>query len=387
MTTPRIAILGAGAAGTAATKALIDSDPDLEIDLIAATGQAPFNRTLINKGIAIGLLTPEQTRLPALAVEPVDDSVEDVDLADGSVRLRSGDRRHYDALIVATGSRPQLLDPDLIPGTEQAVASGRLTTLHSPADACRVRDLIAITNRRVRIIILGAGLIGAETASLLHDAGHDVILIARAPLPGAPAFGTSVAERLAELHRTHVTCHFGHELQAIRTDHDTIGVRLDDGTHIQADLAILAHGTHPAPPAPWTIEGIGVNDRLRHTEATSAPIYAAGGIARIHDNLLGTYRIDHWDDATAQGEHAARALLHELGRGEDPQGYRPRSTYVSRIYGHTASGAGASISTGHDRDITSTPLMTVREHHDIPIAVVGLDATTGVQDWKARLFR
>jgi NADH dehydrogenase FAD-containing subunit len=62
MTKHHVVILGAGAAGTAAAETLADV-PDVTVTLVGKTGETPYNRTLVNKGVAIGLLTPEQAAL------------------------------------------------------------------------------------------------------------------------------------------------------------------------------------------------------------------------------------------------------------------------------------------------------------------------------------
>ncbi|MBP0645193.1 FAD-dependent oxidoreductase, partial [Mycobacterium tuberculosis] len=62
MRPPSIAIIGAGSAGTAAARTLHASGVD--IDLYARNGEVPFNRTLVNKGIAVGPLEPAQASLP-----------------------------------------------------------------------------------------------------------------------------------------------------------------------------------------------------------------------------------------------------------------------------------------------------------------------------------
>ena len=59
-----IAIIGAGAAGAAAAKSLQVAIPEVQVELLTRTGEQPFNRTLVNKGVAIGLLTPEQCQVP-----------------------------------------------------------------------------------------------------------------------------------------------------------------------------------------------------------------------------------------------------------------------------------------------------------------------------------
>ena len=66
MSPQKVLILGAGAAGAAAARVLHGSGT-VSVTLVDRTGQAPYNRTLVNKGVAIGLLTPEQVVTPAPA--------------------------------------------------------------------------------------------------------------------------------------------------------------------------------------------------------------------------------------------------------------------------------------------------------------------------------
>lgn len=69
MSTPTIGIIGAGAAGTSAAKTLHTSGADVEVELFTRTGEQPYNRMLVNKGVAIGLLEPEQAVLPATGAQ------------------------------------------------------------------------------------------------------------------------------------------------------------------------------------------------------------------------------------------------------------------------------------------------------------------------------
>lgn len=387
MTTTRIGIIGAGAAGTAAARTLAQSHVDLTIDLINHTGQRPYNRTLVNKAVALGLITPEQATLPDTGAEVTNDTASAIDPRNRQVRFRSGTERTFDALIVTTGSRPRGLEPAAYPGLDEAVASGRLTTLHSLHDACRVRDHLTATPHPVRVLILGGGLVAAETASLLHEAGHNVVLIARSPSPGGSAFGMQIASRITELHRTYISACLGRTPQAIRTRPDRITVELEDSTRVDGDLAIVAHGTIPTAPSPWDDgTGIPVDDRLRHRSDPGQRIYAAGGVALNNHPTLGPYRIDHWDDAAAQGAHAARTLLHDLGIASDPGPYLPRSPYTARVYGHTITGLGHAGLTATERTVSTEPLLIIREHGSTPIAAIGLDAGLLIRDWAGRIL-
>lgn len=383
----RIGIIGAGAAGTAAANRLRQSEDDLAVELLTRTGEQPYNRTLVNKGVALGLLEPEQAALSGTGTQVTADTTRGIDPRTRQVRLDSGDTRTYDALIIASGSRPCTLDESIL-GRDQAVSSGRLTTLHSLRDARRVRDIVETTRHPARILILGGGLVAAETASLLSQAGHDITLIARSHLPGATAIGEDVARRLRELHRSQHATYLGHSPRAIRTQSDRITIELDDGARIEGDLAIVAHGTTPAAPAPWTgPDGIPVDDHLRLLDAPHQRIYAAGGVAAHHHPDLGTYRIDHWDDAAAEGAHAATALLHDLGLADDPGPYLPNSPFSARIHGRTLAGVGHP-GLGTTLHVASTdPLLIVHHHGDTPVAAIGLDAGQLIHRWTPHLHR
>ena len=65
MSSQKVIVLGAGAAGTAAARVLAGSDA-VTVTLVGRTDEAPYNRTLVNKGVAVGLLTPEQAAIPGI---------------------------------------------------------------------------------------------------------------------------------------------------------------------------------------------------------------------------------------------------------------------------------------------------------------------------------
>lgn len=385
MSPARIGILGAGAAGIAAAKTLVAATPDVKVELLTRTEEQPFNRTLVNKGVAIGLLTPEQAALPDTGATLVTDTVRSIDPRTRQVHIASGASPTYDGLIIATGSRPPTLGEDVL-GRDDALASGKLTTLHSLTDATGIRDRLTALPASARVLILGGGLLAAETASLLSTAGHDVALINRSSLPGASVFSEHIAAELLELHRARGATYLGRTIQAVRTHPDHITIVLDNGHRVEGDLAIIAHGTLPAAPSPWNgPDGVPVDDRLRLREAPDQRIYAAGGVALHEHPDLGSYRVDHWDDAAAQGTHAARALLHDHGLGDDPGAYRPVSTFTSSIHGHTLAGAGHPGPGTTARLVSSDPTLVIHEHAGVPVAATGIDAVALVHQWTPRL--
>lgn len=78
-------ILGAGAAGTAAAKILVQSE-GVNVQLIGVTGQWPYNRTLVNKGVAAGLIEPAQASLAAPDAEVILDTARATDASETNLR-------------------------------------------------------------------------------------------------------------------------------------------------------------------------------------------------------------------------------------------------------------------------------------------------------------
>lgn len=375
MTVHRVLILGAGAAGTAAARVLTVRTP-LDVTLVGRSGQEPYTRMLI-KAVAAGSAPAGVTRLPLPDARFVSDTAVSVDTDTRRVRLHSGRELEYDSLIVATGSAPRQL-PGTVTGAPDARAAGMLTELHSLCDALHIRRLLETGEKRV--LLYGGGATAAETASLLTDAGHTVTLIARNPLPGESVFGRELAQTVAGLHRERVNTRFGAAITSISHNSETVTAHLDDGTSLTGDLLVTALGTVPLPPAPWE-GGVTVDDRQR---ATMDGVWAAGGVS-VHDDAIGTWRIDHWEDSAAQGAHAAHHLLHTLGVADDPGPYLPRSAFLAMIYGHMLSGVGLTAA-GSTRIVPGDELVVAHEQSDgAPIGVSGIDALLTVHQWRDRL--
>ena len=386
-----LVVAGGGAAGRAAAQALLAADAGLPVLHLAGPAVEAIDRTMVDKAIMTGRLSPARAmamRPPLAGATTREDCV--VAVAEApygwSVRI-PGEEIRAAGLVLATGSRPDRLD---VPGADAWAAAGRLSTLHSVDDALRIRELVDRVDG-ARVLVTGSGLVGAEAASLLTAAGHRVTLVARSGLPGAAAWGPEIAQRIVRLHDETVDARWSARIVALE---DGIAV-LDDGTAVEADLVIVAHGARPRVPggipvftdAAGTSGGVRVDDRLR-VHGASAPMVAAGAVAQhgVGDDPVVPYRIDHWDDAEAQGTHSAKALLHAVRRGEDPGPYRPRSPWSARIHGSQVAGFGHPVPGTTERVVSEEPLLVEFRAPDgaqedpAASAVVGLDAGRVLRD-------
>lgn len=378
MTTPHIVILGAGAAGTAAARTL-STLADLRVTLVTDSGDAPYTRMLI-KGVAFGPTPPEMIRLGLPDVDVLADRADSVIPADKTVVLSSGTRLHYDKLIIATGSVAREL-PALATAVAASSSPSRVGYLHSLQDALSIREVLNAPSHAVkRVAVYGGGVTASETASMLRAAGSEVILIARSEIPGATAFGTPVAERLAAAHRNNVDTRLGHTIDAVEESPTGVTITLDDGELLSTDMLIIAVGTQPCAPLPWQ-HGVQVDSRLH---AEQEDVFAAGGVA-IHDDAdLGVWRIDHWDDASAQGVHAAQAALYEITGDYDPGEYRPRSSHMAMVYGQMILCTGMVDQGEHLVDDGEEFVVYHRDHGTV-VGVSGIDAVATVYQWSDQL--
>ncbi|WP_225094926.1 FAD-dependent oxidoreductase [Streptomyces sp. CoH27] len=301
----RIVVVGASAAGLAAAETLRREGYDGTLTLVGDEPRPPYDRPPLSKQVLAAEWPPERIRLrppadlDALRLDlRLGVAALELDTTGRTVRLADGSALPYDGLIVATGVRPRRL-----PGTGAHV----LRTLD---DALALRDRLGPGRH---LVVVGAGFLGAEAAAVARGLGTRVTLLEPAPVPLAHAVGAQVGHLLARVDRERgVDLRTGITVTEAAED----GVRLADGTGIEADAVLVAVGS--LPNTEWLAgSGLTVADGLVcDTYCEAAPgIYGAGDVARWQHPLFGTrIRIEHRTHAAEQGMAAARNLLNSEAR-------------------------------------------------------------------------
>jgi 3-phenylpropionate/trans-cinnamate dioxygenase ferredoxin reductase subunit len=252
----------------------------------------------------------------------------------------TGTHLSYDKLLLATGSKPRGLE------VSGADLDG-VYYLRNVEDSERIK--IEFTQAK-RVVIIGAGWIGLETAAAARAAGLDVTLLVSGDLPLEHVLGPEVAPIFDDLHRSHgVGLRYRTTAVELTGGHGKAsGVVLSDGTRIDADMIIVGIGAIPrtalAAEAGLKIDnGIVVDQHLR----TSDPdIFAAGDIARAYNPRLGRpIRVEHWANARRHGAVAAKAML-----GQDAADARP-SYFFTDQYDLSMEYTGDIGPAGYDRAI------------------------------------
>ncbi len=306
----RIVVVGASLAGLRAVETLRREGFGGRIQVIGDEPHRPYDRPPLSKEILTGKW--EDAGKTALRAEDSYDELDaewilgrgaaSLDAKAREVVLADGERVGYDGLLVATGARVRML-----PETPPLAGIHGLRTLD---DSLAVRDALG---QSPRVVVVGAGFIGAEVAASCRARGLEVGLVEALPVPLGRVLGDRMGEHMAAVHRDHgvdVRCGVG--VEGFVGSERVEGVRLSDGTTLPADLVVVGIGV--VPNTEW-LEGSGVeiDDGVvcDATCAASVPgIYAAGDVARWHNPLYGeSMRVEHWTHAVEQGMHAAENLL------------------------------------------------------------------------------
>ncbi|MFB7657863.1 MULTISPECIES: NAD(P)/FAD-dependent oxidoreductase [unclassified Streptomyces] len=324
----RVAIVGASVAGLTAAETLRREGFDGSIALVGQESHLPYDRPPLSKQVLAGEWPTERLTLRPIAVlERLDLDLRlgvaaaALSLTDRTVTLANGDRIGYDGLIIATGVRPRRLPQCGTPGVH---------VLRDLEDTLNLRDRLTPGSR---LVVIGAGFLGAETASSARALGLSVTLVEPAPVPLAHAVGQHVGNHLAQLHRDHgVDLRLRSAVVGIDTAAGrATGVHLTDGTRIPADEILVAVGSEPNTE--WLAgSGLRLNDGVVCDAYTAAApcVYAAGDVARWHNPLFGTsMRIEHRTNAAEQAMAAARNLL----RPEQARPFAPVPYFWSDQHG------------------------------------------------------
>lgn len=328
---PRIAVVGASAAGLAAAEGLRRLGWDGAITLIGDEPHLPYDRPPLSKQVLSGTWPPERAALrdagqiAGLGLDlRLGTRAAGLDPAERTVTLDDDARTVLTcaAVVVATGVRPRTL-----PSTRGVDGVHVLRTLE---DALALRRRLSEPGRRLAVV--GSGVLGAEAAAVARGLGHRVALIGSQDTPMERVLGREVGDLLAAVHRDHgVTLYPGGTVTAIATRHGrATGVELADGTTVEADDVLVAIGSEPAvdwlrgPAA--AAAGLDLTDGLGCDRycAAAPGIYGAGDIARWYHPVLERHvRVEHRMNAGEQGLAAARNLLAEL----DGERFGPRRPF------------------------------------------------------------
>jgi 3-phenylpropionate/trans-cinnamate dioxygenase ferredoxin reductase subunit len=303
-----ILIVGTGGGGSSAAFAAREAGYEGEILLVGADARPPYDRPYLSKEFIRGEVGEDKLWLhpdadyqaqridlrPGVAVAAIDADARTADLSDKSSVA-------YEALVLATGGSPRTL-PDLA-GADNAF------TLRSLDDSIALKKAI---DSAQRLLVIGAGFIGAEVAASARVMGKDVVMVEAAQVPLERALGPEVGEQYSRLHRARgVDLRTGTKPTAWHVDEGrAAGAELSDGTSVEFDVVLVAIGIDANLDLPrelgLDLEGGGaaVDASLRAAEG----VWCAGDIAAHAHPVFGRrIRLEHWEVAKGHGKACGKA--------------------------------------------------------------------------------
>lgn len=315
-------LLGGGVASAQAATAIRQNDPEGRIVLVAGEAKKPYDRPPLSKGVLKGTMTPYDAESKA------DDFYEkaNVDLMTGvmatgidrqnrKVALSDGQDIGYSRLLLALGAeakRPDFPGGDL-PG---------VWTLRKVDDSTGLREAF---EKKIRVVIVGAGYIGVEAgaAALLHGSSVTVVDPSGQVWSkfASPETGGHVQRFLEGKGATFVF----KEVTGIVQGHGELIVKTEGGD-LTADLVLVGVGATLNVELPKAAgleidpkHGVVVDGSLRSEDPH---IWVAGDIAAFQDVAIGRrWHAEHYLNAKWQGLHAGRAMAYDALGNHQPEPY------------------------------------------------------------------
>jgi 3-phenylpropionate/trans-cinnamate dioxygenase ferredoxin reductase subunit len=274
-----VVIAGAGLAGARCAETLRAEGFEGRIVLVGDEPTAPYERPALSKELLAGRRTSVELRprgwWAAQGVELLlGRRVERIDPVARTAALSSGAELAWGSFVIATGARPRR-----VPGAR---------ALRTLAEA---RSLAAALRPGRRLLMIGAGFVGAEVASTAVALGVDVTLVEAGPVPFVRTLGEEVGSLLAARYVEH-------------------GVDLRVGARAKRlerhDVVVAGIGVEPC--GDLLARGAIATDACGRTQLPG--VYACGDVAAWWRPSLGRHvRVEHWTSAAGQGAAVARAIL------------------------------------------------------------------------------
>lgn len=306
----RVIIIGAGQAGGETAQRLRQGGFQGDITLIGEEPYAPYQRPPLSKKYLAGELGMDR-----LLLRPANVYAEEnialltslravwIDRASKKVRVEGGRELPYDALVLATGSKPRKLP---LAGADLA----GVFTLRTAADIDAMKPRFV---KGAKLVVIGAGYIGLEAAAVARQLDLEVTVVETAVRPLARVTSPEVAGFFLDEHtRQGVRFVLGGQPALIKGSEHVTAVGLTDGTEIPADIVLAGIGVNPevtlAQHCGLNVENGIVTDASCHTSDPS--IFAIGDCAArpisFFDNRL--VRLESVHNAIEGAKIAAAAI-------------------------------------------------------------------------------
>jgi 3-phenylpropionate/trans-cinnamate dioxygenase ferredoxin reductase subunit len=312
MRTVQYLLIGGFACGYAAAE-LRKHGAEGEILLVGREQDPPYERPPITKEYLRG----EASREDAYVNEASWYEENGVDLRTGTnvmsldpeartVKLQGGDEVQFEKALIATGANVNLLRVD----------GANLDRIHYVRTLGNSDNIRADAEKADRVVLVGGSYIACEVAASLKAKGTDCALVMMEDVALSRTFGEDAGRWFQGVMESKgVEFHGGETLAAFEGDDHASAVVTESGKTIEGDMVVVGAGVRPdvmlAEKAGLEIDEDDGGIRCDETLQTSVEgIYAAGDVCSYDSPIHGRrIRVEHWDVAMQQGQHAARSMM------------------------------------------------------------------------------
>ncbi len=280
---------------------VFDRDPELPYH------RPPLSKAFLTaeRGIEHYLLKPQESYVKEDIELRLGIGVAAIDKTGKYLLLEDGTRQSYGKLVLATGARP------FIPPIDGLGTAKFVFPLRTALDIVGIREALAKSGQK-RVIIIGGGYIGLETAASLRKIGASVTILEREARVLARVTSHFMSDFFTKIHRQNeVVIETSRQIDSVENVGNHSVIHCADGTSYQADLIIVGAGvrvnTALAESAGLAIEnGIKVDETARTRDEH---IYAIGDCTFHFNPHYGRYiRLESVQNAVEQAKTAALAV-------------------------------------------------------------------------------
>ena len=382
--TSRVVIVGASLAGVRCAEALRRHGHEGPIALLGAESHRPYDRPPLSKQFLAGVADRDRLWLTRADNALIDQEIihhpgvtaTGLDISTRTVHT-TGDSFAFDSLVIASGTSVRRL-----PHADAAPVFTLRTLDDAEALAPRLVD-------GARVVVVGAGFIGAEVASTARAKGCEVTVVEAAPVPLERQLGEAMGTACAALHERNGTrLIVGIGVASIEAD----GVHLADGSVIGAEVVVVGIGV--VPNTRWldssgvaVADGVLCDSTCRVVDGEHRVVegvVACGDVARWPNDRYGeVMRIEHWTNAVEMAEHAARTIL----GGTEP--FTPVPYFWSDQYSTKIQFLGRSTAFDEVRVVEGDPAagvgVALYRRGDLLVGALGLNRIKALMGYRPLL--
>ncbi len=305
-------LIGGFAAGYAAAE-LRKGGADGDILLVGREPEPPYERPPLSKEYLRGeakredaYVNPESWYEENSVELRTGTNVMSLDTEARTAKLQGGEEVAFEKALLAPGANVNILR------VEGAAQEG-IHYLRAFGNSDGIREA---AEGAERVVLIGGSYIGCEVAASLTAKGTQCAIVMMEDVALSRTFGEEAGRWFHDLLESKgIEIHGGETLEAFEGDGDVRGVVTESGKVVEGDAVVVGAGVKPdvmlAQKAGLEIDEDSGGIECDETLQTSVEgIYAAGDAcsyeSRVHGRRL---RVEHWDVAMQQGQHAARSMM------------------------------------------------------------------------------